>query len=192
MKKRIIIAALAALTACGIFVGCGSDQQQPTESTASVAASVAPVEDNTNPVKADTFSAGDKCSIAGFDITVNKFSYEKEIRVDEYYSDKPDDGSVFLVAKMKVKNTNSEPKLFACSYVVGDDMGATLIYDGEYIYKAEMLLVANGHLQDEKFNPLEARNGYLAFQIPQEVKKSKKSLVLQFTSGSDVVQYKIK
>lgn len=185
MKKVAIlsIALLLAifLTSCFVPVPTGTPQKVDPNSTSDTAStSEEQSSDISSEPKEQYFQIGDIVHINDWYVTVNSFSFEDKIKSSEYTAFKPDEGSVYLVLNITVKNVGTVANKFLPTISL-EDTKIRLLYDNQYKFSSTNLLGYSEDLHDKFLNPLAEATGILAFEVVTEVRDSDKPLVLQLT-----------
>ncbi len=199
MKKGIIMAlcviSCAALTACSTGNASGTSAGTSAVQNSSAAENSSDIETEPELPSEEPNSAlaiGETCSLGGFDITVDGFSFEDKLNSGEYLAFSPDEGNVYLVTNLTVKNTASEAQTFAPSFSVGQN-SIKVNYAGAYEFSGTNLIGLKEDIHDSKLNPLSSISGVYVFSVADEVSQTTdNSLSLVFTIDGETATYTLR
>ncbi len=154
MKKRIIIAALSALLACGVLSGCGGDSQNATNS-----------ETSTVETAGEKLQVGDSITLDEWDISVTGANTK-----DATYLSSANEDLVRVRVFLSIKNNGEVPNNPFSEYEFGTrtpKREAKLFFQDKYEYYPIKVIDADDiTLGDIK--PLETKKGSIYFDIPLE------------------------
>lgn len=200
MKKKI--AVLMGVVICLSFSACSVKQEVVQEQSSLVQSESSEEEElNENEVSEEevnnaadeetVFGVGDVAPLKDWEISVTDFTMVDSIAW-EYGSFKPDEGNKFAQVFVTVTNNGKQSDSFLPSFGFGDDVCSKIIYGDGYEFSASNLLGYSNDLHDSTINPLSSKTGEIAFQIPQSVSDGTEGLILQFISGNDKVEFKVR
>lgn len=184
MKQLLIIAILVISL---LLAGCSSVVEP---------AKTGEEDEKANGDEVDTVEAsapkaheiGETITFGIWEITLNLFTTSSEIEAD-YLCFKPDEGNIYLVGNITIKNIGTDAGTFLPSFSLSQDVRARIIYDGTYEFTPINLLGHNDDLHDETINPLSSKTGIIVFSVAEEAAESEKSLVLILEQGDESIEY---
>lgn len=139
-----------------------------------------------------TYNIGDSVALKDWEITVTDFKIVDSISAN-YGTFSPDEeGNKYAQVFVSVTNNGKQADNFLPSYGYGDDVNAKLLYGNGYEFSATNLLGYSNEMHDSTINPLSSKSGEIAFNISGVVANSEDELLLQFNSGSDTIQFKVR
>ena len=101
-----------------------------------------------------------------------------------------------LVRDMEVRQTKGGTDVgeftIANNIGYGDDVSAKLLYGDGYEFSATNLMGYSNEMHDASINPLSSQSGEIAFEIPESVVNSTDEILIQFSSGNDKIQFKVR
>ena len=138
MKKRMMLIALAAAMVIGTTACSGITPTQTSESqiTGTIETTVETTEATTEAVTTapveEAVKPGHYIEKGNLKISFEFAKQYDEIKEDEYYSDKPEEGKKYLVLFFEVENISSEEQdidlLYTESYLDDYDINRTLLF----------------------------------------------------------------
>ena len=126
-----------------------------------------------------TQNIGETFVLGDWEITLNSFDYVSRISNDGFGYYPADDGSQYLRLNFIITNNGTDSKQFD-EWLGNSEIDTTLIYDEEYSYQSASFLSLSGYLKDTYFKPLADTESFLAFEIPDKIVESDKSLEVKF------------
>jgi len=154
---------------------------------------------NTQPVSATEVSTpttedppilADPDALGDWEISVNSFEVTEAVSAGMFTEFKADDGNLYAVVTLTVKNVGNEAHTFLPILAIGDDITAKITYQ-DYEYSAATLIGYDDDLHYKQVNPLSSATGIIAFQIVKDVAQSGE-LNLVLTCGSKTLTYELK
>ena len=103
-----------------------------------------------------------------------------------------EDGSKYVQVFVTTTNKGKQANTFLPTFSLGDDVQVKILYGDGYEFSASNLLGYSNTLHDATINPLSSQSGEIAFVVPESVASSTDELILQFSSGNDVIKFKIR
>lgn len=138
------------------------------------------------------YNLGEAAQLKDWEITVTNTQIVDSISAD-YGSFTPnEEGNKFVQVFVTVENKGKQAGKFLPSFGYGDDVSAKLLYGDGYEFTATQLLGYSNDLHDSTVNPLSSQSGEIAFEIPETVASATDELIISFSSGNDVVSYKLR
>ena len=134
---------------------------------------------NTANATESSYSLGDSIILNDIEITVESYEISDKITLDHGSFSPSDDGNVFLVVHMALKNSGKTAQTIFKLVTLNTDIRLAVIYDGEYEYISSNLLGYDDDLSNTNLNPLTSKTGVKVFEIASEVADSSKSLALK-------------
>lgn len=129
-------------------------------------------------------------TLGNWEITFNSFEVTEAISSGAFTEFKADDGNLYAVITLTVKNIGNEAHTFLPLLEIGDDIGAKIVYQS-YEYSASSLIGYDDDLHYKQLNPLSSATGIIAFQIVKDVAESGE-LSLVLSCGSKTLTYELK
>lgn len=160
------------------------DNAGPANSAATTDPSGTEPNTNTPVSEADPDILGD------WEITCNSFEVTEAITSGAFTEFKADDGNLYAVVTLTVKNVGNEANTFLPLLTFGDDITAKITYK-DYEYSASNLVGYDDDLHYKQLNPLSSATGIIAFQIVKDVAQSGE-LSLVLSCGSKTLTYELK
>lgn len=198
--KKISLIIFTAISVIALITGCiktppkpqkVDDNKESSVNTTEVDNQPSTTEKTTESAKDETFAIGDVIKLNGWNITVNSVSFEEKIAQSQYFSFTPDEGSVYLVLDITVKNVGTTADSFMPSFSLNNS-GAQIIYDDTYKFSCSTLLGYDKDLNDKHLNPLAEANGILVFSVVNEVKDSDKPLIARIVDDNVKLDIKLR
>ncbi len=192
--KRISLIILTAILVMALTTSCVSSNPQKVDDSKDPSVNSSEVDNQSSPSKGtddETFSIGDVIKLNDWNVTVNAMSFEEKIAQSEYFGFTPDEGNVYLVLDITVKNVGTKADCFLPSFTLNNS-GVKIIYDGTYEYSSSNLLGYDKDLHDKQLNPLTELNGIIAFSVVNEVKDSNKPLVVRIVNNNVKLNIKLR
>ncbi len=162
---------ICLLAACALLSGCSAAKpESAAESTAP--ASPTPEAAATPEPVPEAVPAGETGALGDWEITANSLTTQETYSMSDseynllYYE--PDEGSIYYVVSLSVKNLGKQSDQLLTSFRTQQDT-AYLIYNGEYEYPPSDLLGAQTTLVGAAVNPLSTRTGDLVFSVPKDI-----------------------
>ncbi|MFR1104890.1 MAG: DUF4352 domain-containing protein [Acutalibacteraceae bacterium] len=162
---------ICLLAACALLSGCSAAKpESAAESTAP--ASPTPQAAATPEPVPEAVPAGETGALGDWEITANSLTTQETYSMSDseynllYYE--PDEGSIYYVVSLSVKNLGKQSDQLLTSFRTQQDT-AYLIYNGEYEYPPSDLLGAQTTLVGAAVNPLSTRTGDLVFSVPKDI-----------------------
>lgn len=138
------------------------------------------------------YNIGDSASLKDWTICVTDAQIVESITAD-YGSFSPDEeGNKYIQVFVTVNNDGKQADTFLPMFGMGDDVNAKILYADGYEFSATNLLGYSNELHDSTINPLSSQTGEIAFEIPSTVSDSEDELLIQFSSGNDLIKFKIR
>lgn len=138
------------------------------------------------------YNLGEAAQLKDWEITVTNTQIVDSISAD-YGSFTPnEEGNKFVQVFVTVENKGKQAGKFLPSFGYGDDVSAKLLYGDGYEFTATQLLGYSNDLHDSTVNPLSSQSGEVAFEIPETVASATDELIISFSSGNDIVNYKLR
>ena len=199
MKKAALwlcmIFLVFSFTGCmppGVSMPSSSGSSQNSGVSESTETSEADAESESN-----VYKIGDTAILGDWEITVTSAEFMSEISDNsyEYFTSAfhPEEGNVFTVVSVTVKNQGQEADTFLPSYPIGNQVSARLKYDnGNYEFNATNLLGYEKDIHDEFLNPLSSKEGIIAFDVVKSASEDDKSLSIEFSAKRESVVFNIK
>lgn len=139
----------------------------------------------------EALEMGSEAELGDWTISVSGFEFAD--RIDNTYSYfEPGDGNKYAVVSVSVANNGTEADSFLPSFGFGDDVGAKILYDGQYQYSSTQLLGYDEDLHDEFLNPLSSATGVIIFEMPEVVASGSEPLQIIFDAGSENVTFDLR
>ncbi len=145
--------------------------------------------ENTLPSE-DTFSIGDTIKLNDWNITVNSVSFEKTISESTFLKRTADEGNVYIVLDIKIKNVGTKEQTFF-PWISLSTCDAKVIFDNTYEFSSFETLFEKD-LHGKTVNPLSEYSGFLAFEAAQEVESSDKPLVIKIIDNNSEMKVKLR
>lgn len=133
-------------------------------------------------------SIGDTVRLGEWVVTLESASFESKVPAGEILEHSPEKGSLFYVIKMHIKNEGTEPGEFLSTFSTDQ---IRLEYAEKYKYSASYLL-GSDDLHDVTLNPMQEKDGLVAFEMPENVSEDDKPIVLVFRQDHDEVKVKLR
>lgn len=197
MKKRTLIAL--SVSACLLAAGCtstststnnNSNSSKKSDKVTEASSEILTSESETEVTAA--YNIGDTAVLKDWEINLTDMQIVESITAG-YLSFKPkEEGNKYMQVFLSVNNKGKEADTFCPSYGFGDDISAKVLYGDGYEFTATNLLGYDNDIHDSKVNPLSSQTGEIAFEIPDSVASAEDELIVQFSSGSDVVKFKVR
>lgn len=138
------------------------------------------------------YNLGEAAQLKDWEITVTNTQIVDSISAD-YGSFTPnEEGNKFVQVFVTVENKGKQAGKFLPSFGYGDDVSAKLLYGDGYEFTATQLLGYSNDLHDSTVNPLSSQSGEVAFEIPETVASATDELIISFSSGNDIINYKLR
>lgn len=135
---------------------------------------------------------GTEAPLKDWIINVTNVQIVESIAAD-YGSFSPNDaGNKYVQVFVTVNNNGKEADNFLPTYGIGNDVNAKILYSDGYEFSATNLLGYSNDLHDSTINPLSSQTGEIAFEIPNTIADSTDELLIQFSSGNDVIKFKLR
>lgn len=128
--------------------------------------------------------------LGDWEVTVESFETAEAISAGLLTEHRADEGNLFVIAHLAIKNTGKEAATFFPLVAIGDATSAKITY-GEYEYSPSTLIsMGNDDLHFETLNPLTSAKGIVVFQMPKDVAASGE-LKFVLSNGSQSLTYDI-
>ena len=127
--------------------------------------------------------------IGTWEVSFINANFQKSISSGFLTEFKAEEGSQFLVIKLKVTNKGKKMNTFLPAFSVGDDVNVKVFHD-EYTFSASNLIGLSNDLHYTYLNPLESKEGIIAFSIPEDIIQ-KGNLVFVITSGQNDLTFTV-
>lgn len=127
--------------------------------------------------------------IGTWEVSFINANFQKSISSGFLTEFKAEEGSQFLVIKLKVTNKSKKMNTFLPAFSVGNDVNVKVFHD-EYTFSASNLIGLSNDLHYTYLNPLESKEGIIAFSIPEDIIQ-KGNLVFVITSGQNDLTFTI-
>ncbi len=197
MKKILLVTVLFALL---LLSSCSFSYTPPSADNTQKKSSDNETNDNdimdsppvTEEEKDTIFQIGDSASLKDWNINVTDSKIVDSIAAD-YGSFRPkEEGNKYIQVFVTVDNAGKQSENFLPSVNIGNVVRAKVLYGDGYEFSASNLLTYSNDLHDSVINPLSSRTGEIIFEIPSSVAESEDELIIQFSSGSDAIKFKIR
>ncbi|RXZ81142.1 DUF4352 domain-containing protein [Paenibacillaceae bacterium] len=166
------------------------DQANAKDENAEKAAAEEP-ESDPEPEKTPTSQIGDMINVGDWEVTLESFEFKEELS-ESIMTFSPDEGNVYGVATIKVKNNGGQANTFLPVISSRDDVKLSLKYDEKYDFSYSNMLGLSDQLHMERLNPLSTKSGMVIFTVAEEVKDSDKPLNLIISFEKNDYIYTIK
>lgn len=219
VKKHLISAAVFACLSLSVF-GCGiadapatSEEREADTETSTLAETEdtdteqepasgedepeeTEIEEESEPQPEENpeiiYNIDDSAALKDWTITVTDVQIVESI-TDDYMVFSPSaEDSKFMQVFITVTNDGKEADNFLPSYYMGDDVTAKILYSDGYEFSATYLMGYDNELHDSTINPLSSQSGEICFEIPNTVADSEDELFIQFSSGNDMLKFKLR
>ncbi|CAH1217855.1 hypothetical protein PAECIP111893_04320 [Paenibacillus plantiphilus] len=194
MKKTLLLTSLVLMllmTACsaGTETGkTGDTSGQKTNATTDGNDSAAKEAEAPS-----MYNVGDTVTIGDWEVKLESFEYKPELKPNDVIVFSPDEGNIYAIANVTVKNIGSEVNTFLpVISMKNKDVGVMLKYDDKYDFTSTNLLGYQEQLYMASLNPLSTKTGEIVFDTVKEVQDSDKPLYLIFTLGDDKYKFAVK
>lgn len=137
-------------------------------------------------------SIGDTASLKDWSIAVTDFKIADTIDDDYGYFSPDSENGKYAQVFVTVTNNGKQSMTFLPSFGLGDDVGTKLLYGDNYEFSATDLIGYSNEIHDAGLNPMSSQSGEVVFEIPDSVASSTDEIIIQFTSGNDKVQFKVR
>ena len=127
--------------------------------------------------------------IGTWEVSFINANFQKSISSGFLTEFKAEEGSQFLVIKLKVTNKGKKMNTLLPAFSVGDDVNVKVFHD-EYTFSASNLIGLSNDLHYTYLNPLESKEGIIAFSIPEDIIQ-KGNLVFVITSGQNDLTFTV-
>ena len=216
MKKKVLIllcaVACLSVTACGESKGSSTEAKNDTQVAQESSANTQEVEteeqkENENsgqsaiqePEAQETptqdtviYNIGDSAQLKDWQVAVTDFKIVESI-AEDYGEFRPDtEGNRYAQVFVTATNNGKQLMNFLPSFGYGDDVSAKLLYGDGYEFSATNLMGYSNEMHDASINPLSSQSGEIAFEIPESVVNSTDEILIQFSSGNDKIQFKVR
>lgn len=129
--------------------------------------------------------------LGDWEITVDSFETKEAISAGLLTEHRADDGNLFVIAHLTIKNMGKEAATFLPLVALGDVTSAKITYK-EYEYSSSTLLsMNNDDLHYKTLNPLTSAKGIVVFQMAKDIAESGE-LKLVLSNDSQSLKYDIK
>lgn len=198
MKKRKLIVALT-MAGCLMTACSGNSQTATTSEDANMTTSVeettieeTTVEETTvEETAVETIPIGQTASLKTWNITITNMQMLDSVD-NGFGSFLPEDGNKYMLVTATVENTGKESDTFLPSFGLNDDVSVKVLYGDGYEFSLTQLLGYERDLINSTLNPLSTKEGDMAFELPNTVVESTDSLVIEFSSGNESVQFALR
>ena len=177
MTKRKILAVIAAILITAALSGCGAsevndnkndEQTSPTIKSVSTEENKSDLPEETTSPENSAQSLGETVTLDKWEITVNSAEAAERIENSAYTSFTPDEGNVYIVVNVTIKNIDTNSATFLPSFSMNKDIKAKLVY-GDYEFSTTNLLGYSEDLHNTTLNPLSSKTGVIAFSVTKEI-----------------------
>lgn len=138
------------------------------------------------------YNIGDSASLKDWTISVTDAQIVDSISADYGAFNPNEEGNKFIQVFVTVNNDGKQADNFLPSISMNDNVSAKVLYSDGYEFTATNLLGYSNDLHDSTINPLSSQTGEIAFEIPSTVSDSEDELLIQFSSGNDLLKFKIR
>lgn len=166
----------------------GETDVSELQTDATVAEDESPAEETAETL----YNIGDSASLKDWTINVTDAQIVDSISSDYAVFSPNEEGNKYVQVYATAENNGKQAGNFLPSYGFGDDINAKVLYSDGYEFSATILLGYDNDLHDSHINPLSSQSGEIAFEIPSTVAESTDELLIQFSSGNDVIKFKIR
>lgn len=169
MKKIIFIFVIAAIV-CTIS-GCKIQSKKGGNTTTS--SSTNQVYNETTETVSETkddviIKLGETVTLNDFEIAVDSAEIKTKIENSQYTAYTPDDGNVYIVVNITVKNIDKNASTFLPIVSLTKDIRSKLLCN-DYEFTSTNLLAYSENLHDTFLNPLSSKSGVIAFSVSEEI-----------------------
>lgn len=195
MKKNVLPCALTAVL---LLSGCSASYTPSSADKSEVYSATEMTNDKTEEPSAiendseTIYEIGNSASLKDWTITVTDTKIADSIAMDYGSFSPKEEGNKYLQVFVIVNNDGKQANNFLPTITVGNMVKAKVLYADGYEFTSSNLLGYSNDLHDSVINPLSSRTGEIAFEIPSSVAESDEELLIQFSSGSDAIKFKIR
>ena len=132
---------------------------------------------------------GETTTIGDFEFTIHSFETKSTISAGSMMQYSADKGSTYVIVNITIKNVSKSMSKFLPMVNMRDDQ-RSVIKLGEIEFARSSFLALQGYLADESLQPLQTKEGFLAFEIPDEALKEA-GLTFVYKSGKSMIQSKV-
>lgn len=220
MKKRVVI--IVAMVICLMLSACGADGGKKAEdSTKNVEGVKETAKDEPEEMQEEMqeeepkeeepkeeenqeeeiqeeenqeeiFNINEVAVLKDWEIIVTDAKIVDSIASDYGSFSPKEDGNKYIQVFVSIENKGKTADNFLPSFGMGDDVKAKVNYGDGYEFSSTNLLGYSNELHDSTVNPLSSKTGEIAFDIPDSVASAEDALIIQFISGNDAVEFKIR
>lgn len=211
--KRKLLTILLMCTLSVSFTACGNsatESNTKTETPSGTDENSEPEESNSEEKQEETddtkpeeetqpeetsetiYNIGDSASLKDWTISVTDAQIVDSIAADYGAFNPNEEGNKFIQVFVTVNNDGKQADNFLPSISMKDNVSAKVLYSDGYEFTATNLLGYSNDLHDSTINPLSSQTGEIAFEIPSTISDSEDELLIQFSSGNDLLKFKIR
>lgn len=197
MKKRTLIAL--SVSVCLLAAGCtstttntNSNSSKKSDKVTEGSSEIATTEAETETESESIYNIGDTAILKDWEINLTDMKIVESIAANYGSFSPKEEGNKYIQVFLNASNKGKEADTFCPSYGFGDDISVKVLYGDGYEFTATNLLGYDNDIHDSKVNPLSSQTGEIAFEIPDTVASTTDELIVQFSSGNDVVKFKVR
>lgn len=195
MKRKLLIIVLTSV----LFVNCtacGNNNSGNSRNTSAPEISNEEPETSleTEESSETIYKIGESASLKDWTISVTDTKIVDSIASDYGYGsfNPKEEGNKYAQVFVTVNNDGKQADNFLPTISIGKQVNAKILYADGYEFSATNLLGYSNDLHDSTINPLSSRTGEIVFEIPSTVAESEDELLIQFSLGNDIIQFKIR
>lgn len=166
----------------GIFDGVSKEETTPSPTETPVVTK----EPEQTAYTGTIHKLNDVVEIEDWEIVVKSANINQQIKED-FLSVKADEGNVFIILEMKLKNKGTDTRKFIFNERL---VKVKAIYQEKYNYGMVKTLFSKD-MYSLKIKPLANAEGFLAIEIPEEIVKDLNTFKLEITYQEEVNQWEI-
>lgn len=137
------------------------------------------------------YNIGETAILKDWKINVTDVQIIDSVNLD-YIHYSPNEGNKYLQITLTVTNLGTQADTFLPSFQYGSSVKSKVYYKKDYEFSASNLLGYKYDIHDSHINPLSSNTGEIVFEISEAVVNSTDGLTLEFISGKDTVQFKLR
>lgn len=150
------------------------------------------INEKTEEQNENVYVIGETASLKDWSIVVTDFKIVDTINDNYGYFSPDSENGKYAQVFVTVTNNGKQSMTFLPSFGLGDDVGTKLLYGDNYEFSATDLIGYSNEIHDAGLNPMSSQSGEVVFEIPDSVASSTDEIIIQFTSGNDKVQFKVR
>lgn len=199
MKRGTLL--LTALMISGMLTACGngdsktttaaSVQETASEAVTTAAETSAEVETTEAETEASAIPLGETATLKDWNISVTNMQMLDSVD-NGYGSFAPDEGNKYMLVTANVENAGKTAETFLPLFGMNDDVSVIVLYGDGYEFSLTQLLGYQKDLINSTINPLSAKEGDMAFEVPNSVAESAEPIVIEFKAGNEKVTFSLR